>query len=261
MKVFLLIFINMILLKDLLEEQSMGGMTSPANYAKHSVAGAAAIDPHTALQTAAFVSMFIPGIGLLVSAGIQLGDAALYWHEGNRYESGLATAFALIPGIGGTISKLPAVKKLTAKGMAALGQKLATSKNPVLNNLETAVIRDMNKYKDVLKRDMDAYFKARAANVARQTTKQQLRKPTMRVLNSIGKGTVKASVIGSKFYATYKTWDIATQQAEKAWNDLYVRMGLDKLDDVDASRNLLQTMIAADKATQRDATNINMYGK
>lgn len=244
----------------------MGGMTSPANFATHSTTGAAAIDPHTALETISFVSAFLGPIGLLVSAGINLGDAALYWAEGNRLDAGYSAIFALIPGIGGALGKIPGVQKLSAKGMAALGKKLATSKNPVLTSLERAIFNDINKYakNGVLQRDMNAWIRARAAAATKSATRKQLAPKPLKILYALGNGTIKASVIGAKFIAIAGSYKYAEDRAMELWDKLYLKYGLDKADRLssapaafDKYSKELQMLQTTSKATQADATRIN----
>lgn len=245
----------------------MGGMTSPANFATHSTAGAAAIDPHTALETISFVSAFLGPIGLLVSAGISLGDAALYWAEGNRLDAGYSAIFALIPGIGGVISKIPGVQKLGAKGMAALGKKLASSKNPVLTSLERAIFNDINKYakNGVLQRDMNEWIRSRAAVATKSATRKQLESKPMRILRLIGNGVIKSSVVGSKYLAIAGSYKYAEDRARELWDKIYMQSGLNKKDDLDRYgyggleklKQLNQQLPTITRANQSDATRIN----
>jgi hypothetical protein len=81
----------------------------------------AAVDVHTLMALLAIGTAFIPVAGPFISAGIGFADAALYYKEGDKTSAGITAAFSMIPFIG----KIPGVKELGAKGMAALGSKVA----------------------------------------------------------------------------------------------------------------------------------------
>jgi hypothetical protein len=83
------------------------------------------LEPHTILQVAEIGTAFIPFIGPMISAGIGLADAALYYKEGDKKSAALTAAFSMIPGIGTLVAKIPGVKKLGEKGMAALASKIS----------------------------------------------------------------------------------------------------------------------------------------
>jgi hypothetical protein len=83
------------------------------------------LEPHTILQVLEIGTAFIPYIGPMVSAGIGLEDAALYYKEGDKKSAALTAAFSMIPGIGTLVAKIPGVKKLGEKGMAALASKIS----------------------------------------------------------------------------------------------------------------------------------------
>jgi hypothetical protein len=96
---------------------------------------------HGLLDIAALGAAFIPLVGPFISLGLELGNAALYASEGDKYSAGLALAFTLIPG-----GKIPAVKKLGRNGLAALLKK---AKNPklvkTLSNAEKETLEQINK--------------------------------------------------------------------------------------------------------------------
>ena len=72
------------------------------------------IDPykyrHEILDVLAIGAMFVPYIGPVLSIGIDLGNAALYYHEGDKAMAGLIAAFAIIP-FGELVRMVPGVKK------------------------------------------------------------------------------------------------------------------------------------------------------
>ncbi len=189
----------------------------------------ARIDPefkHAYLQTLQLVTAFIPGVGLLISTGIGLVDAAAYAYEGDTYEAGVSTVFAIIPGMAKIVTKIPAVRWLGAKGMATLGEKMATSKNPMLNWIERQVIKDMSKYKDIIKQDMDAYFKSRARQETAKLVRTQGKSTAGKLAMKVGDGSIKLSRLGAQGYALMKGWDWAGEAGTKVWDKIYRSTGL-----------------------------------
>ncbi len=65
---------------------------------------------HEILDVLAIGTFFIPVVGPFISLGIDLGNAALYYNEGDKEMAGLVVALSIIPG-GEIIRKFPAVKK------------------------------------------------------------------------------------------------------------------------------------------------------
>lgn len=122
------------------------------------------LDPHTIATIAQIGTALIPLVGPYISAGIGLGDASLYYKEGDKTSAGLTAAFSMIPLLGGVVTKIPGVKELGAKGMTALGNKLSkvsvqgvknlfTLEN--LSSLELKVLNAINKNKDLVVRELN----------------------------------------------------------------------------------------------------------
>lgn len=176
---------------------------------------------HAYLQCLQIASLFIPGVGLYIASGIGLADAAAYAVEGETYEAGLTAVFALLPGIGKLVSKIPAIRWLGAKGLTALGEKMATSKNPVLNWIERQFITDMSKYKDIVKKDMDAYFKARAKQEAAKLARIQGKTKAGKILQKVGDGSISLSKFGAKMTALTGAYTVASDKAERLWDKIY----------------------------------------
>lgn len=181
---------------------------------------------HEIALVASLIAPFILPFGLAISSGIMLADAGMHVAEGNYLEAGYSAIFALLPGIGGIASKIPAIAKLEAKGMAALGRKLALSKNPVLNRLELSIIKDMGKYQHLIKSDLNAYFGARFENEMIHAIKIA-KYPTIRkILYLLGTGTIKASVLGGRLLKFGIKTFVPYSIAESAWEKAYVSSGL-----------------------------------
>lgn len=177
---------------------------------------------HEIALVLSIAAMFLPAGAMLVSSGIMLADAAMYYNEGRYYESGVMVIFALLPYIGGAISKSAAVKELGAKGMAKLGQKLATSKSPILNRLEQIVIKDMSKYAPQIKQDMNAYFQRRFQNEMINILKTTSGPKARRLLYRLGTGTLKASVFGTKLGVSFIPYELSLA----GWDKIYSKFDI-----------------------------------
>jgi len=188
-----------------------------------------ALTSHELAMPLSIVTAFIPVIGLALSSGIALLDAGKYYQEGDRLNAGSMAVFALLPGIGSIASKIPGIKKLGSYGMAQLGKKLATSKNPVLTKLEMAIVKDMSKHSKYIKTEMNSYFKARVANELSRRMLRSTASSTKKILMKIADGTLTASVAGTKLAGVLATYDAADQ----AWNKAYKKLGFDRFDKID----------------------------
>lgn len=129
---------------------------------------------HGVNQVLQFGSVFIPFIGPFISAGIGLADAGIYAKEGKKGEAGVAAFFALLPGIGSVVSKIPGVKQLGQKGMQALAAKLVT-KVP-LNAVEQGVVTGINLNKELIKQETNVVVKNMAANAVTKATDSTTKK-------------------------------------------------------------------------------------
>jgi hypothetical protein len=183
---------------------------------------------HTILTTIQIALLFIPVVGWFASAGIGLANAGMYYKEGDTKQAGIEAIFALLPGVGKIAKTIPGVSKLGAKGMAKLGGKLATSKKPILNKIEMQVIKDMSKYKDLIKTDLTEYFKARAKNeaalIAKNSTKSKAAQIASNSLNKFAAGGIGLGKFGAEAAA-----DIGlTDTAISGWEKIYTAAGLDK---------------------------------
>ena len=82
---------------------------------------------HEILDVLAIGTFFIPVVGPFISLGIDLGNAALYYNEGNKEMAGLVVALSIIPG-GEIIRKFPAVKKYGLEFITAALSKTKSGK-------------------------------------------------------------------------------------------------------------------------------------
>jgi hypothetical protein len=188
---------------------------------------------HSYFDMLAIATSFIPGIGLMLSSGIMLADAEAYWVEGDRLSAGYSAVFALIPVAFKGISKIPFVKKLGAEGMAILAEKLATSNYKLLNRIEIYAIKDLVKYKDLINRDLNAYFKARAKNELVHALNTASSTGAKKLLRKIANGTVQAGVLGGKAAKTgikFGAFLGAAAAGNALWDKIYFNSDLSKGD-------------------------------
>jgi hypothetical protein len=120
-------------------------------------------NPHYINQIMQFGTAFIPLLGPFISGGIGLADAGIYYKEGKNSEAGVAAFFALLPGIGTVVMKIPGVKELGQKGMQALASKLF-SQAP-LNAVEQGVVSGINLNKELIKQETNNLVKNMASKV------------------------------------------------------------------------------------------------
>lgn len=96
---------------------------------------------------------FVPMVGPFLSAGISLYDAKLHYDEGDNISAGVMTVFALLPYVGSVASKIPGVKQLGEKGMAALASKIIKGV-PITDSAELAVMQGLNSNSGIVKTAM-----------------------------------------------------------------------------------------------------------
>lgn len=79
-------------------------------------------DPHNLLTFFEVVSVFVPIIGPVLSAGFGLGNAALYLKQGDKKSAAISAFFSILPGLGAVGAKI--VVKMGAKELEVLSEKL-----------------------------------------------------------------------------------------------------------------------------------------
>ena len=111
------------------------------------------LDDHTVMTILQIGSTFIPFIGPLLSTGIGLADAALYYKEGDTKTAGLVALFSCIPGVGGLSTKL-GLTKWTSKALGELGKKISMGSKLLPQEIQAAKI--VAKYKNLILADIKA---------------------------------------------------------------------------------------------------------
>jgi hypothetical protein len=144
-------------------------------------------NPHLVNQVAQIGALIIPVVGPFISAGIGLADAAIYAKEGKNTEAGVSAFFALLPGIGSVVGKIPGVKQLGQKGMQALATKFLT-KAP-LNAVEQSVITGISLNKELIKQETNSVIKNIASNAATKATDST----TKKIMGDIAKEGIEIS--------------------------------------------------------------------
>lgn len=171
---------------------------------------------HEIMLGAQIGTAIIPVIGPYISAVVGLADAKIYWDEGDRYSAGLMAILSLLPGMGGLAAKLGltgAIKSLGKAGLTKFIAKLkliANGGKPALTPAEKKIVRLLGKHQQPLVKEVQEFLKKKAV--------QQGGKLTSGI---------------AKQYA-------AIVAAEKAWDPIYVKAGLQLADIQDASKPLLQ---------------------
>jgi hypothetical protein len=137
------------------------------------------IDPHTLATVLSIGSVFIPVVGPFLAAGIGLADAALHYKKGDTKTAALVAAFSLLPGVASVVSKIPGVKQLGAKGMAALASRLSKGAR-ITDATEIAIVNGINLNKNLVQNGLNSHTRTVAQQAIARTTnptiKQQLGK-------------------------------------------------------------------------------------
>ena len=170
------------------------------------------VDPHDVLSVLELGTLFIPVVGPFVSAGFGLGNAALYYKEGDTKSAGLFALFSVLPFIG----DIPVVKQIGKRGMDILGQKLLKQGTKAsLSPIETNVLKELNKNKSLIKSEVDKKVKQMATNSLQKT--KGLSVNTKKNLNTIAKfGLQSAAYLGTgvAYSKTYDYFDKKNQEKD-----------------------------------------------
>ena len=168
------------------------------------------VDVHDVLGVLELGTLFIPVVGPFVSAGFGLGNAALYYKEGDTKSAGLFALFSVLPFVG----NIPIVKQLGKKGMDLLGQKLMKQGTKVtLTPLESNVLKELNKNKIFIESEVDKKVKQMAINSLKTT--KGLSVNTKKNLIAISKfGLQSAAYLGTGV-AYDKTYDYIERKKEE----------------------------------------------
>jgi hypothetical protein len=162
-------------------------------------------DYHHEIMTVAEIgALFIPYVGPLISAGIAMTDAKMYWDEGDKYTAGLIAVLTAIPVIGSLAARIPGVRKLSAKAIKAIAKKitlLRSGEKVAFSAAERPIVKGLGKNGPLINKEVRAYTKRLGRN----------------------KKIVKTVAGGGGAVATYKV-------GTATWDPIYSKSGLDIVD-------------------------------
>lgn len=174
-------------------------------------------DPHQMTMILSIAALVIPVAGPFISAGIMVGDAALYYNEGNEKDAGLSLLFAFLPGMGKVVSKIPVLQKLGSKGLTQLLSKLKKGSKTV-TSLEKEALEGIKANEQLIKTEYQQALKNKASQVLKTTTKAAEKsklqkfvtgtvKKTASKVAKYGKGVVKFGYTFAQIVALIKVYD------------------------------------------------------
>jgi hypothetical protein len=142
------------------------------------------------------LSIFGGGVGLTIATGLGFLDAAQYFNDGDDKTGGMMLMFAMIPGIGGAVSKfVPGAKQLGPKLMSELGKKLSLGQK-ITNPTEVEIVKNIAKYRPLIEQEMKKIGKQLSVKAASQTVRQNIKNQAIKkkmgsaVKNIAGYGAV-----------------------------------------------------------------------
>lgn len=154
------------------------------------------------------LGLFGGPVGLAIASGLGFLDAAQYFEDGDDKTGGMMLMFAMIPGIGGAISKfVPGAKQLGPKLMAELGKKLSLGQK-ITNPVEIEVVKNIAKYRSLIEQEMKKVSKDLSIKAASQSVRQNLKKQAVKqklksTRNSLGKSIVGYGALGYGYNQGY----------------------------------------------------------
>ena len=121
---------------------------------------------HNLVSVLEFGSVFIPIAGPFISAGFGLGNAALYYNEGDEKNAGLSVLFSLLP----FVNKIPGFKKIGESVFSNLVKKLSSKGGKItLTPLENDILKNIKANEGVLKSELNNKVKQMAINSLKTT--------------------------------------------------------------------------------------------
>jgi hypothetical protein len=166
------------------------------------------IESHAYLMALQIATAFVPVLGPFLSAGFGLADAGLYYKQGRNKEAGMSAMFAMLPGIGSIVGKIPFIKILGSKGMKTLCKKLIRNGNKAkLNPQEAQVVKGLAEDVNFVTQELSKESQKMASNALKTTQNSKV----VPVLKSIAKG-------GLKFAGTTAAYAGAGYGYDKTYN-------------------------------------------
>ena len=109
-------------------------------------------DRHNLMTVTNIAASFVPEIGSLLSIGIGMMDAAMYYREGDKKGAALVAVLSLIPSIPKLASAL-GLSKWTVKSMALLAKKMSTGS--ALTSAEMSVVKKIAENKNLISTEIN----------------------------------------------------------------------------------------------------------
>jgi hypothetical protein len=131
------------------------------------------LSPHEILTIHQIGTSFVPVIGPLISIGIGLADAKLYWDEGDKKTAGLVGLFSAIPLVGGLAVKI-GLSGWGSKALAEIGKKLSFGTK--LSQVEEEVVKKVAQYRKLIEDGMKKLGQDASIRAGKELAKKQLKK-------------------------------------------------------------------------------------
>ena len=218
---------------------------------------------HGIIDALAIATMFIPLVGPVISLGLEAGNAALYYKEGDNYSAGLAAAFALIPA-GGILRRIPGVKKfgrgflVTAIKKARIleqGGKLAKP----MTKLEKEAVEAFSKNSDEIMRAAQSGAKKEGIEVGVKTTSKTISKTLKNKISKLIKDDFSEVVY--KVYKYAKKHPIKFSLATAGLQVGPIWYSWDKLADIYGITDKDKSTNTQSSATEEKVVTITDYDK
>ena len=132
---------------------------------------------HCVLPVFEIAALFIPVVGIFVSMGIGMVDAALYYNEGDKQTAGLVGFLTLLPVVGKVVKKFPFVKQWGKSGGKKIALKIANEQP--LSMLERYQLKALGESTEFLEREVTKHVqeaitqKMAREGIEKYTLKQQ----------------------------------------------------------------------------------------
>ena len=176
--------------------------------------------PHEMALVLSIGTSFLGPIGLLISSGIMVGDAALYYKEGNYNMAGVSALFAVLPFL-----KVPGLKQWTAAQWGKFAQRVSANTYKTLAATDKVVLTQLAKRSQTIKLAVQRFTDSAAKGAATKYTRAEMKSdPIKFITRKIANGTLKST----KLTAYVIKESIPYLTAIEAWEFIYETYGLDE---------------------------------
>lgn len=204
------------------------------------------LDKHELMSILALGTSFIPIVGPFISAGISLGDAYMYYKENDKSSAALSAGFALLPLIGPIVSKIPGVKTLGQKGMAALASKLSKG-GQGLSALELEVAQGLNANKNLISTSLSNTSKVveSLSEITNKYKSKYIQKFGQESYDSLMNGLISGKTTKEQFTSSLKSASESTYELANFAANRGVKFTAFELSQIDGIIDSLRTPSAA----------------